>query len=111
PASSSLSLHSFPTRRSSDLKRKLHYLNMRDKKYNNNVGAIKHDWVQADVITINYESLQSKLNIINDLLDSKTMLVFDEVHRVKGVGGQRAKAALSLSQTPQIGRASCRERV
>ena len=81
-------------------KRKLHYLNMRDKKYNNNVGAIKHDWVQADVITLNYESLQSKLNIINDLLDSKTMLVFDEVHRVKGVGGQRAKAALSLSQTP-----------
>ena len=81
-------------------KRKLHYLNMRDKKYNNNVGAIKHDWVQADVITINYESLQSKLNIINDLLDSKTMLVSDEVHRVKGVGGQRAKAALSLSQTP-----------
>lgn len=81
-------------------KHKLHYLNMRDKKYNNNVGAIKHDWVQADVITINYESLQSKLNIINDLLDSKTMLVFDEVHRVKGVGGQRAKAALSLSQTP-----------
>lgn len=81
-------------------KRKLHYLNMRDKKYNNNVGAIKHDWVQADVITINYESLQSKLNIINDLLDSKTMLVFDEVHRVKGVGGQRAKAALSLNQTP-----------
>lgn len=81
-------------------KRELHYLNMRDKKYNNNTGAIKHDWVQADVITINYESLQSKLNIINDLLDSKTMLVFDEVHRVKGVGGQRARAALSLSQAP-----------
>ncbi|MGF0105021.1 SNF2-related protein [Ligilactobacillus ruminis] len=81
-------------------KRQLHYLNMRNKKYNNNVGAIKHDWVQADVITINYESLQSKLNIINDLLDSKTMLVFDEVHRVKGVGGQRAKASLSLSRAP-----------
>lgn len=81
-------------------KREFHYLNMRDKKYNNNVGAIKHDWVQADVITINYEALQSKLNIINDLLDSKTMLVFDEVHRVKGVGGQRAKAALSLSKAP-----------
>lgn len=80
--------------------RELYYLNMRDKKYSNNPGAIKHDWVQADVITINYESLQNKLNIINDLLDAKTMLVFDEVHRVKGVGGQRAKAALSLSQAP-----------
>lgn len=81
-------------------KRKLHYLNMRDKKYNNNPGAIKHDWVEANVITINYEYLQSKLNIINELLDSKTMLVFDEVHRVKSVGGQRARAALSLSQSP-----------
>lgn len=81
-------------------KRELHYLNMRDKKYNNNAGAIKHDWVQAEVISINYEALQSKLNVINDLLDSKTMLVFDEVHRVKGVGGQRAKAALNLSQAP-----------
>lgn len=81
-------------------KRELYYLNMRDKKYSNNPGAIKHDWIQADVITINYESLQNKLNIINDLLDAKTMLVFDEVHRVKGVGGQRAKAALSLSQAP-----------
>ncbi|MBD5090888.1 MAG: DEAD/DEAH box helicase [Lactobacillus sp.] len=81
-------------------KRELYYLNMRDKKYSNNPGAIKHDWVQADVITINYESLQNKLNIINDLLDAKTMLVFDEVHRVKGVGGQRAKAALSISQAP-----------
>ena len=82
-------------------KRKLHYLNMRDKKYNNNPGAIKRDWVEANVITINYEYLQSKLNIINELLDSKTMLVFDEVHRVKSVGGQRARAALSLSQSPQ----------
>lgn len=81
-------------------KRELHYLNMRDKKYNNNAGAIKHDWVQAEVISIDYEALQSKLNVINDLLDSKTMLVFDEVHRVKGVGGQRAKAALNLSQAP-----------
>lgn len=81
-------------------KRKLHYLNLRDKKYNNNVGAIKHDWIQADIIVINYESLRSKVNIINDLVDSKTMLVFDEVHRVKGIGGQRAKAALSLSHAP-----------
>lgn len=59
-----------------------------------------HDWVQANVITINYESLQSRLNLINDLIDSKTMLVFDEVHRVKGIGGQRAKAALKLSHAP-----------
>lgn len=81
-------------------KRQLHYLNLRDNKYNNNVGAIEHDWIRANVITINYESLQSKLRVINELLDSKTMIVFDEVHRVKAVGGRRAKAALSLSKAP-----------
>lgn len=81
-------------------KRDLHYLNMRDSKYNNDSGAVKHDWVQADVVTINYESLRSKLKLINELVDSHTMLVFDEVHRVKGIGGQCAKAALNLSRAP-----------
>lgn len=79
-------------------KRELHYLNLRDNKYNNDPGAIKRDWVRANVITINYESLKSKLMVLNELIDNKTMLVFDEVHRVKGVGGQRAKATLNLSQ-------------
>lgn len=81
-------------------KRQLHYMNLRDSKYNTDIGAIKRDWVRADVITINYESLKSKLNVINELLDEHTMLVFDEVHRIKGINGQRAKAALSLSQAP-----------
>ena len=83
------------------IKRRLHYMNLRDSKYNSDVGAIKRDWVQADVITINYESLKSKLNIINELLDEHTMLVFDEVHRIKGINGQRAKAALNLSREPR----------
>lgn len=37
-------------------KRQLHYMNLRDSKYNNDFGAIKRDWVRANVITINYES-------------------------------------------------------
>lgn len=82
-------------------KRTLHYMNLRDIKYNNDPGAIKRDWVCSNVITINYESLKSKLAVLNELIDEKTMLVFDEVHRVKGVGGQRAKVTLSLSQAPR----------
>lgn len=81
-------------------KRQLHYMNLRDNRYNSDIGAIKRDWVQADVITINYESLKSKLNVINKLLDEHTMLVFDEVHRIKGINGQRARVALSLSEVP-----------
>lgn len=82
-------------------KRSLKYLNLRDPEYRNDNGAIKRAWVKANVISINYEALKSKLNIINELLDSHTMLVLDEVHRIKGIGGQRAKSALNLSQSPQ----------
>mgnify|MGYP002524561971 CR=1 FL=1 len=82
-------------------KRKLHYMNLRDSKYNGNPGAIKHDWVNSNVIVINYESLGSKLRVINELVDGKTMLIFDEVHRVKGINGKRAKAALNMSKEPR----------
>ena len=81
-------------------KRKLHYLNLRDPRLINDQGAIKRAWPRADVITINYESLKGNLRVINELLDSRTMLVFDEVHRIKGINGQRARAALHLSQAP-----------
>lgn len=82
-------------------KRELHYMNLRDSKYNGNPGAIKHDWVNSNVIVINYESLGSKLRVINELVDGKTMLIFDEVHRVKGINGKRAKAALNMSKEPR----------
>lgn len=81
-------------------KRKLSYLNLRDPRLSNDQGAIKRAWVRANVITINYESLKGNLRVINELLDSRTMLVFDEVHRIKGINGQRAKAALHLNQAP-----------
>lgn len=81
-------------------KRTLNYMNMRDERYRNDDGTLKRDWANADVVTINYESLLSKLTVLNELIDSQTMLVFDEVHRIKGVGGKRAQAALGLSKAP-----------
>ncbi len=81
-------------------KRTLNYMNMRDECYRNDDGAVKRNWANADVVTINYESLLSKLTVLNELIDSQTMLVFDEVHRIKGVGGKRAQAALGLSKAP-----------
>ena len=76
-------------------KRILNFMNLRDNKYRN-VGKIRTDWGKSDVIVINYEALEGKLAILNELIDEKNMIVFDEVHRVKGVGGRRAMAALNL---------------
>lgn len=81
--------------------RELHYMNLRDHRYANNPGAVKRDWVRSNVITINYESLYSKVSVLNELMDDHTMLVFDEVHRIKNPIGKRAEAALSLSKTPR----------
>lgn len=76
-------------------KRTLYYMNLKDAKYKHN-GAIRSDWGISNVIVINYEALNNKLKILNELIDKKTMLVFDEVHRVKNPHGQRAQNALSL---------------
>lgn len=73
------------------------YLNLRDPVYQDD-GKLKMDWATADVATINYESLRGKLGLLNTLIDAKTMIVFDEVHRVKNPEGQRAADALNLGK-------------
>ncbi|RXI96741.1 DEAD/DEAH box helicase [Anaerobacillus alkaliphilus] len=78
-------------------KRSLYYMNLRDSKYRN-IGKIRTDWGKSEVIVINYEALEGKLSILNELIDENTMIVFDEVHRIKGIGGRRAIAALNLGQ-------------
>lgn len=77
-------------------KRELHYMNL--KKYDDS-GSIRTDWGAANVITLNYESLFGwKLSTMNQLIDEKTMIVFDEVHRIKNPQGKRAQNALALGQ-------------
>lgn len=46
-----------------------------------------------NVILFNYESLQSNESALFSLIDSKSLLVFDEVHRIKSVKGIRANSA------------------
>ncbi|MHC5924237.1 SNF2-related protein, partial [Streptococcus pyogenes] len=43
-----------------------------------------------------YESLQKYESTLRDLITSKTLIVFDEVHRIKNPFGIRAKSALEL---------------
>lgn len=77
-------------------KRKLHYMNLKDY---NNIGDIRTNWGVANVIVLNYESLFGwKLSVLNELINEKTMIAFDEVHRVKNPEGKRAKSALELGK-------------
>ena len=51
---------------------------------------------------VNYESLSKYLTMLEQNIDLNTMLVFDEVHRIKNPSGIRAKKALAISKKPKF---------
>ena len=59
---------------------------------------LKYNSEGKNLILINYESVPNLMNDISNLIDDRTLLVFDEVHRIKSVEGKRAIACLSLSK-------------
>ena len=60
------------------------------------------NWGVSNLILVNYESLPKYFAKLSDNIDSNTMLVFDEVHRIKKPEGIRAKKALELSKIPKF---------
>lgn len=60
------------------------------------------NWGVSNLVLVNYESLPKYLSKINQNIDINTMLVFDEVHRVKNPEGTRAEKALELSKKPKF---------
>lgn len=52
---------------------------------------------EKNLILINYESLPKYETILLDIIDHRTMLVFDEVHKIKGVTSKRAQSAKRVS--------------
>lgn len=59
-------------------------------------------WGISNMVLVNYESLPKYVDSLKKLIGQETMLVFDEVHRVKNPFGVRAKAALEISRNPKF---------
>jgi len=86
-------------------KESLKLFNVQDSKYYSRElkqRALKVDSGACNLILINYESSVSLVDEIRDLVVNDTLLVFDEVHRVKRIAGQRAIAALDISRDAQF---------
>jgi len=60
--------------------------------------AVMYDTGIKNLLLFNYESLGSILHDVINIIDDKTLLVFDEVHKVKAINGQRAENALAISK-------------
>ena len=62
---------------------------------------IKLNAGRYNLILLNYESLGGIVDELRELASSQTMLVFDEVHKVKQIGGVRAENALEVARDAQ----------
>lgn len=78
----------------------LRVLNLHDIRYPSvsaRKSALKYDAGTANLILVNYESVNSVLDDLIPLVQSNSLLVFDEVHKVKRIGGEYTSAALVLA--------------
>lgn len=69
---------------------------------NNFEDELNLKWGISNLVLVNYESLPKYSSQLKQLLEPRTMLVFDEVHRVKNPFGIRATAALDISRIPKF---------
>ena len=64
-----------------------------EKKY-----KISHNKSKYNLMLFNYESLGPYINELSKLVTDKTLLIFDEVHKVKAVNGVWAQNALKVAK-------------
>ncbi|WP_252898790.1 SNF2-related protein [Secundilactobacillus odoratitofui] len=81
-------------------KKKLRVINFQTSTDFDN--QLQTDWNISNLVLINYEALPTHINSVLRVLDDRTMLIFDEVHRIKNPQGKYAKAALQISEIPQF---------
>lgn len=79
----------------------LRVFNVHDAKYKNSKEknrALQFDSGKSNLILVNYESLGSYERTLEEIIDKETILVYDEVHRVKRVNGEYASHAVNISK-------------
>ncbi len=60
--------------------------------------AVLYDTGNKNLLLFNYESLSTILDEISRIVDNRTLLVFDEVHKVKAIQGKRAEESIKVSK-------------
>lgn len=65
--------------------------NFRKEQFHKNVD-------QYNLILVNYESLRTYYNDLMNVINARTLLVFDEVHKVKGVEAVTPRYALAIAE-------------
>lgn len=79
----------------------LSVFNIHDPRYKNAADrnrALQYEIGGCNLILVNYESVSNVLNSLESIAGQKTLLAFDEVHKVKRVNGEYASNSLKVAQ-------------
>ncbi len=82
-------------------KKELRLFNSHDSKFKNIEAKkqfLKYDSANINIFLFNYEGLNSIINEIINIIDNETLLVFDEIHRIKAVGGKHANDSIEVAK-------------
>ena len=58
---------------------------------------LQYNSADRNLFLFNYEALSKYEDVLKTLIDEKTLLIFDEVHKIKRIGGEYASHALSIA--------------
>lgn len=84
-------------------KKSLKLFNIQDyNSLNDKKNAVIYETCEKNLLLFNYESLVSLNYEVNKIINEKTLLIYDEVHKVKNVNGIRAASALRISKNAQF---------
>ncbi|MFW6002671.1 MAG: DEAD/DEAH box helicase, partial [archaeon] len=62
------------------------------------VEILKSDFNKFNLILINYEAVPLVDNILSQLISHRTMIVFDEIHRIKRIEGKQFNATYKIAE-------------
>jgi superfamily II DNA or RNA helicase len=77
-------------------KKKLRLLDSQKYSRKDLIEKLEYESSNYNLILINYERMDSIKDSLKKAIDDKTLLVFDEIHRIKAINGVWASAALDI---------------
>lgn len=80
---------------------KARVFNIQDKQYKGKKmkrQVLGYDTGNVNLFLFNYEGLKDYVDILQEIVSSHCLLVYDEVHRIKSTTGKRAAHSLSIAE-------------
>ncbi|MDE5976922.1 MAG: DEAD/DEAH box helicase [Turicibacter sp.] len=80
---------------------KARVFNIQDKQYKSKKmkrQVLGYDTGNVNLFLFNYEGLKDYVDILQEIVSSHCLLVYDEVHRIKSTTGKRAAHSLSIAE-------------